>query len=175
MSKLLRASRAKGRLAIALGDFNMLPSSLAHQLVSTHGPAVDTWRVLHPHSSLGCTLDPPQRARNVPMPTASFNITENGATCDSVLNTWRWSKQQQKALRRGETVEIPENTDDPLAKRLDYVFLGASFENWMVKDANIGMIIRHPDLEVSLSDHFSVEVTIERAPKESRSTSLRGR
>jgi sphingomyelin phosphodiesterase 2 len=169
---LLRASRAKGRLAIALGDFNMIPMSLAHQLVTTHGPAIDTWRALKPHSALGSTFDRPEQARNVPMPTADYNITENGATCDSVLNTWRWTDAQRKALKRGETVDIPLTTDDPRAKRLDYVFLGGKFEDWIVTEANVGMIERHPDLQVSLSDHFSVEVTIERASKRSTTSSI---
>jgi sphingomyelin phosphodiesterase 2 len=172
MTKLLRASRAKGRLAIALGDFNMIPSSLAHQLISTHGPAVDTWKVLHPYSSVGSTLDESERARGVPMPTAHVNLTENGTTCDSCLNTWRWSEQHRKALKRGELVEIDLDTEDPRAKRLDYVFLGGKVEDWKVVAANVGMVERHHSLKVSLSDHFSVEVTIQRAKSD---TSLGGR
>jgi sphingomyelin phosphodiesterase 2 len=170
MAKLLRAARAKGRMAIALGDFNMIPSSLAHQLLTVHGPAVDTWRVLHPESSVGSTLDESEIARNKPMPSASVNIEENGATCDSVLNTWRWTDLQRKALKRGETVDIPWTTDDPQAKRLDYIFLGGKHEGqWQVTAASVGMIKRHPDLKVSLSDHFSVEVTLSRTPSGDKS------
>jgi sphingomyelin phosphodiesterase 2 len=149
-------------LAIALGDFNMIPLSLAHQLITTHGRAIDAWRALHPFSSIGAAIDEPERARGLPMPTAQLNLTENGATCDSVLNTWRWSDNQRKRLKRGELVDIPLSTHDPRAKRLDYVFIGGKTEDWKVADAKVGMIERHPDLMVSLSDHFSVEVVLER-------------
>jgi sphingomyelin phosphodiesterase 2 len=141
----------------------MIPSSLAHQLISTHGPAIDTWKVLHPFASLGSTLDEPERVRAVPMPTAQVNLTENGATCDSVLNTWRWDKPLRKALKKGEHVEVDLSTEDPRAKRLDYIFLGGKVEDWIVTSANVGMVERHPDLRVSLSDHFSVEITIVRS------------
>jgi sphingomyelin phosphodiesterase 2 len=168
MSKLIRSARAKRRLAISLGDFNMIPSSLAYQLISTHGPAIDTWKVIHPFSSLGSTLDEPERARGVPMPTAHVNLTENGATCDSVLNTWRWDENLKKSLKRGELVEVDPSTEDPNAKRLDYIFLGGSVEGWRVTATSVGMVERHPNLKVSLSDHFSVEVTIERSKSDTK-------
>jgi sphingomyelin phosphodiesterase 2 len=162
ISKLLRASRAKGRLGVALGDFNMLPLSLAHQLLTTHGAALDTWRVLHPLSSIGAAIDEPEKARGQPIPNAEYNLLENGATCDSVMNTWRWDESLKRALKRGEDVEIDPSTEDPRAKRLDYIFLGGTKESWRVTAAAVGMVERHPDLKVSLSDHFSVEVTLER-------------
>jgi sphingomyelin phosphodiesterase 2 len=145
----------------------MIPSSLAHQLISTHGPAVDTWKVLHPFSSLGSTLDEPERARGVPMPTAHVSLTENGATCDSVLNTWRWDEHLRASLKRGHQVEIDPSSEDARAKRLDYIFLGGNVKDWRVTAANVGMVERHPDLKVSLSDHFSVEVTMERSKSDS--------
>ncbi|KAF2671167.1 DNase I-like protein [Microthyrium microscopicum] len=162
VSKLLSSARAKGRLAVALGDFNMIPLSLAHQLITTHGPAIDTWRALHPFSSIGSAIDEPEMARGLEIPDAKFNLTENGATCDSVLNTWRWTDEQRKRLKKGETVDIPLNTEDSRAKRLDYVFIGGKTSDWKVTAATVGMVERHPDIQVSLSDHFSVEVTIER-------------
>jgi sphingomyelin phosphodiesterase 2 len=140
----------------------MIPSSLAHQLITTHGPAIDTWKVLHPFSSVGSTLDDLEKARGLPMPSAQFNLTENGATCDSILNTWRFTKQQAKDVKRGKRVEIDHSDDDPRAKRLDYIFLAGNVEDWQVAQANVGMVERHPDLNVSPSDHFSVEVTINR-------------
>jgi sphingomyelin phosphodiesterase 2 len=167
IAKMLRSARAKGRLGIALGDFNMIPMSLAHQLLTCHGAAVDTWRVLHPQSSIGAAEDTPEKARKVPMPSAEYNVLENGATCDSVFNTWRWTQHQKDALKKGRDVHIDPQTDDPRAKRLDYIFLGGTKEHWRVKAAKVGMIERHPDLKVSLSDHFSVEVILEHAPLES--------
>ena len=113
---MLRAARAKGRLALALGDFNMIPLSLAHQLLTTHGAALDAWRVLHPSSSIGSTLDQPEKARGLEMPTAQFNLTENGATCDSVLNTWRWTEDQKKALKKGEDRRRQRGRDERTKK-----------------------------------------------------------
>jgi sphingomyelin phosphodiesterase 2 len=144
----------------------MIPLSLAHQLLTTHGAALDTWRVLHPSSSIGSTLDEPEKARGLEMPNAQYNLTENGATCDSVLNTWRWTEDQKKALKRGEDVEIDPSTEDPAAKRLDYIFLGGAKDGWKVDKATVGFVERHPDLKVSLSDHFSVEVALKRVKDE---------
>jgi sphingomyelin phosphodiesterase 2 len=140
----------------------MIPMSLAHQLLTTHGPAIDTWRVLHPFSSIGAAIDGPEKARGLSIPDALYNLKENGATCDSVLNTWRWTDEQKKRLKRGEAVDIALDTKDPTAKRLDYIFLGGKTEDWTVTNAKVGMVERHPELKVSLSDHFSVEITIER-------------
>jgi len=158
----MRSAKAKGRIAFALGDFNMIPMSLAHQLLTTHGPAIDTWRELHPFSSIGAAIDGPEKERGMPIPDALFNLKENGATCDSVLNTWRWTEEQRKQLKRGKDIEIPLSTEDAGAKRLDYIFLGGKTDEWTVTDAKVGMVERHPELKVSLSDHFSVEITVER-------------
>ena len=54
---------------------------------------------------------------------------------------------------------------DPLGKRLDYIFAGAGDIHalgggWVVKRANVGMMMRHPVLGCSLSDHFAVEATL---------------
>jgi sphingomyelin phosphodiesterase 2 len=151
-------------LGIALGDFNMIPLSLAHQLLTSHGAAIDTWRVLHPQSSIGAAEDSVEMARNVSMPSAEYNVLENGATCDSAFNSWRWNQGQRDALKKGREVHIDPQVEDPKAKRLDYIFVGGTKEYWKVKDAKVGMIDRHPDLKVSLSDHFSVEVTLQRDP-----------
>jgi sphingomyelin phosphodiesterase 2 len=141
----------------------MLPLSLAHRLITAHGPAVDAWRALHPQSSVGCALDDVERARGLPVPSARANVEENGATCDGVLNTWRWSKADYKALKSGRHVPaVDMSVEDPRAKRLDYIFVAGACEQWKVVEAGVGMMERHPTLNMSLSDHFSVEVTIER-------------
>lgn len=169
IAKLMRAAAERGHMVIGLGDFNMVPLSLAHQLIESHAPAQDVWRVLHPESSIGAASHPPEKARGRPIPDAKFNLEENGATCDSVLNTWRWSKQLQKRIAKGEKISVEDDMSDPRAKRLDYIFFGNGIgsngnDRWHVQSVRVGMTERHPKLGCSLSDHFSVEATISRDP-----------
>lgn len=168
----MRGAAERGHLVIGLGDFNMVPLSLAHRIIETHSPVRDVWRILHPDSSVGAAKDKVEQLRNVPMPSAEFNLTKNGATCDSALNTWRWNKGHSQRLAKGENVQIPPTVDDPYAKRLDYIFFssgsrhdattGEPTSEWTLKEANVGMTARHPTLFCSLSDHFSVEATLVR-------------
>lgn len=168
----MRGAAERGHLVIGLGDFNMIPLSLAHRIIETHSPVRDVWRLLHPDSSIGAARDKVEQVRGVPMPNAEFNLTENGATCDSALNTWRWNKAHSKRLAKGENVQIEPTVDDPNAKRLDYIFFnggsqqeatnGGQSSGWALKDARVGMTMRHPTLHCSLSDHFSIEATLVR-------------
>lgn len=166
IAKLMRGAAERNHLVLALGDFNMVPQSLAHKLITTHSPVVDVWLALHPDSSLGAAVDAAERRRGRPIPTAEFNLISNGATCDSVLNTWRWNPEVQKRLGPGKPpITVPGDTEDPKAKRLDYIFASsgkgpASRGAWVVKSARVGMTERHPTLQCSLSDHFSVEATL---------------
>ncbi len=176
IAKLMRHAHERGHLVIGLGDFNMRASSLAHRLIETHSGARDVWRLLHPDSSLGSTTDAAELARNRPVPTASYNLSVNGATCDSALNTWRWEKRLQKQLDRGgPDIVVPDDAPDPRAKRLDYIFAAAGSEvddggegekgrRWAVTSARVGLTERHPTLRCSLSDHFSVEAVLELVP-----------
>jgi sphingomyelin phosphodiesterase 2 len=154
----------------------MRPGSLHHRIITAHAPVRDAWRVLHPDSSLGAADDPLERTRRRPIPTAEFNILENGATSDGPYCTWRWTAKQQKLLgRKGEPCIVPPHVVDRKGKRLDYIFLGdgrrhvasdpdlpgpAPAGGWVVKTAKVGMVDPHPVLGCSLSDHFSVEATI---------------
>lgn len=163
----MRGAAERGHLVIGLGDFNMTPLSLAHRIIETHAPVRDVWRILNPDSSIGSAKDKIEQLRNVPMPNAEYNITKNGATCDSALNTWRWNKAHSQRLAKGENVQIEPTVDDPNAKRLDYIFFGSGLSGdttgeWTLKEANVGMTARHPTLYCSLSDHFSVEATLVR-------------
>jgi sphingomyelin phosphodiesterase 2 len=166
ISKLMKGAAERAHLVLALGDFNMVPLSLAHRLISTHAPVRDVWRVLHPDSSVGAAIDLVEKVRRRPIPTADYNLTENGATCDGVLNTWRWNKAQQKLLGPGKSpIEIAGDTIDGRAKRLDYIFASngsrdGGSSGWVVKSAKVGFTERHPTLQCSLSDHFSVEATL---------------
>jgi sphingomyelin phosphodiesterase 2 len=159
----MRSAYAKGQIVLAMGDFNMIPLSLAHQIVEKHGRASDVWRVKYPDSSVGAAVDDVEMARKRPIPNAQFNLEENGATCDSILNTWRWSKEQQKRLQKGETIKVDVLAEDPRAKRLDYIFLGDALGEYSVQDVKVGMTMRHPSLKCSLSDHFSVEATLSKS------------
>ncbi len=170
IAKLMRGAAERGHLVIGLGDFNMLPLSLAHQLITAHAPLQDAWRILHPDSSLGSANDAVERKRGRGIPTAQFNLTENGATCDSCLNTWRWSKDMQKKLFQGREIYSDPAKLDPGAKRLDYIFIGNGDKStqpkrlpWQVQSIKLGMIERHPTIGCSLSDHFSIEATISRS------------
>jgi sphingomyelin phosphodiesterase 2 len=137
---------------------------------------------MFPDSSLGPADYEAEKARGRPIPTAEYNLLENGATSDGVYNTWRWSSARQKQLGRGKTPEIVSpDTADPLGKRLDYIFAGSGGDReapdngkWVVKRVAVGMLDRHPELGCSLSDHFSVEATLSfQAAKPGHSNSRR--
>ncbi|KAJ2966174.1 hypothetical protein NQ176_g10271 [Zarea fungicola] len=46
LAKLLRAASQRGNLVLAMGDFNMLPLSFAHRLITSHSPVRDPRRSL---------------------------------------------------------------------------------------------------------------------------------
>ena len=171
IAKLMRGAVERGHLVLGVGDFNMVPFSFAHQLITGYASVRDAWRVLHPDSTLGPANDGLERKGGREIPTALYNLSENGTTCDSVLNTWRWSKEQQKKQYKGENIIVSDTTKDPRAKRLDYIFIGngnsdslpsLSNNKWHVEDIKVGMIELHPSIRCSLSDHFSVEATLSR-------------
>ena len=163
VARLMRDAVEKGHYALGLGDFNMIPDSLACRILTAHGRVRDTWRILHPDSSLSSAVDVPERDSGKVMPSAAFNVTENGTTCDSVLNSWRWRKEDRERISKGEIVTIDDSSDDPNGKRLDYIFFGAEEHSglkWEVEETRVGFTERHATLGCSLSDHFSVEVTV---------------
>lgn len=174
IAKLMRGAAERGHLVVGLGDFNMVPLSFAHRLITTHAPVEDVWRVLHPDSSIAAAKEEIEQKRGKPIPTADFNLTENGATCDGKLNTWRWTEEQRKALHKGKDIDIPGHEEDPRGRRLDYIFIGSgnppttcrscskNARKWVIRDAKVSMTERHPTLRCSLSDHFAVEATIYR-------------
>lgn len=172
IAKLMRGAAERGHLVLGLGDFNMVPLSFAHQLITGYASVQDAWRVLHPESSIGPANDDLERTRGREIPTAGYNLSENGVTCDGVLNTWRWSKEQQKKQYKGENITVDHNTQDPRAKRLDYIFIGSGHylhlpgnNKWQVQDIKVGMTEHHPSIGCSLSDHFSVEATLSQGGK----------
>lgn len=176
MAKLVRSAVQTGHLVAALGDFNMLPGSLAHRIITARGGVRDVWRIFHPDSSLGPSDHPDEARRGLPVPSADFNLLENGATSNNVLNTWRWTKSEQKKLSAGDLCPVDPDTPDPRGQRLDYIFVSTGQSpdavessegdgprsGWVVESANVAMTERHPDLLVSLSDHFAVTATLTR-------------
>jgi sphingomyelin phosphodiesterase 2 len=149
IAKLLRGAVQKGSVVIGAGDFNMIPSSLAHRLISTHGFVSDSWLSANPNTP---DIHPPGAS-------AQFNIETMGVTCDSILNTWRMP---------GSTLPPPEIVD-PYGKRLDYVFHSPT--NSSVLAIKVGMTepMDMPSQtggkggagrNCTLSDHFSVEVQL---------------
>ncbi|GAB7341161.1 hypothetical protein MBLNU457_7457t1 [Dothideomycetes sp. NU457] len=168
ITKMMRHAAERGHLVLGLGDFNMIPLSLAHRIIETHSPVVDVWRVLHPDSAIGAARDDVEKARGMPVPSALECIKEHGTTCDSKYNTWRWSKNLQKQLDKGIDTPVEEHSPDERAKRLDYIFFGGDpntqASEWHVESAQVGMLERHSTLQCSLSDHFSIETTLVRRP-----------
>ncbi|KAI1810559.1 DNase I-like protein [Poronia punctata] len=190
VAKLARGAAERGHLAIVLSGFNATPFSLPYRLLTTHAPIRDAWRVLYPDSSLGGISDELERVRGRQTPTAAFNIADNGVTTGSVYNTWTWPTSEQRALRSGKRpMLIPPDTPDGDGRRIDYIFFSrggdphvwptelseilsanntfsdvrsapAAPPGWVVKDARVGLVARHPELGCSLSNHFSVETTL---------------
>ncbi|PYH87607.1 sphingomyelinase family protein [Aspergillus ellipticus CBS 707.79] len=169
IAKLMRGAAERGHLVVGLGDFNMVPSSFAHQLIRAHSPVRDVWCEVHPDSSVAAAIDPVERERGKPVPSAEFNLLVNGATCDGRFNTWRWDKAEQKRLEKGEDVVVDKDVPCPKGKRLDYIFVGDGGyaplfpeARWRVESVKLSMTERHPTLKCSLSDHFAVEAVITR-------------
>ncbi|KAI3329450.1 DNase I-like protein [Xylariaceae sp. AK1471] len=189
IAKLVRGAAERGHLAIVLADLNAAPFSLPYRLLTAHAPIRDAWRVLYPDSSLGSTWHDLERARGRPIPTAAFNVADNGVTSDSAYNTWAWPRSEQRALRSGKRpMLVPPETPDEDGQRVDYIFFSRGGDphasptdlseilsahnttytdgttpappGWVVKDARVGLIARHPDLGCSFSNHFSVEATL---------------
>ncbi|KAG9546972.1 inositol phosphosphingolipid phospholipase C, partial [Aureobasidium melanogenum] len=178
IAKLMRGAAERGHLVLGLGDFNMIPLSLAHRLIEAHSPVKDVWRVLHPNSAIGAATHEAEKARGVPVPSSDECLKEHGTTCDNRYNTWRWNKgDKKKLLEKREDTPVDGSQPDTKAKRLDYIFFGGDAEGpasqWSIDSVNVGCTERHPELLCSLSDHFSVETTLTRSsnPKNTLPTS----
>lgn len=174
IAKLMRHAVERGHMVIGLGDFNMVPKSLAHELIEAHGAVQDVWRILYPDSALGSADAEVEKARGRPCPTSKQCLEEHGTTCDHRFNTWRWSKEMRKNLEKGKDTVIDPDGLDHKARRLDYVFFADNSEltgrKWNVNSVEVGFTMRHPTLRCSLSDHFSIETTLTCKPVASRSS-----
>ncbi|EMC95862.1 hypothetical protein BAUCODRAFT_506706 [Baudoinia panamericana UAMH 10762] len=173
IAKLMRHAADRGHLVVGLGDFNLEPESMGHQIIEACSPVRDAWT-----ETKAYRFSDSARCRRTAASTVEECLVKHGTTCDSLANTWRWSKQMRKDLTKGHERALDSNTmADPNAKRLDYVFTNAQTQGWQVVQAEVGMTMRHPTLQCSLSDHFSVEVGLEHparlsAPVSSESSTL---
>ncbi|KAI1420615.1 Endonuclease/exonuclease/phosphatase [Xylaria sp. FL1777] len=123
IAKLVRNAAERGHLAVVLADLNATPFSLPYRLLTSHAAIRDAWRVMHPDSSLGSTSNELERTRGRPVPTAVFNVAENGVTSSSAYNTWAWPKSEQRALRSGKRpMLISPEIQDEGGQRVDYIF-----------------------------------------------------
>ncbi|KAL2441198.1 Inositol phosphosphingolipids phospholipase C [Exophiala dermatitidis] len=177
ISKLMRAASDRGSLVVGLGDFNMVPLSFAHVLIESRAGVRDVWRVLKPSSSIGASIDPPEMERRRRMgedetPDVNASLLAHGHTCDSVMNTWRWSKDQRKLLEKGLDRLITGDDLDPKAKRLDYIFFSGIDKGWKVADVKVTLTERHPKLLCSLSDHFAVFTEVKRTTKDPKASAV---
>ncbi|KAK4548986.1 hypothetical protein LTR36_008759 [Oleoguttula mirabilis] len=171
IAKLMRHAAERGHMVLGLGDFNMIPMSLAHRLIEAHSPVRDIWRIVKPESAIGAAENSAEKARGKAVPSAEQCLVEHGTTCDSKFNTWRWSKQMKKDLFKGKDSVVDPSIPDVRAKRLDYIFLASNAaQGWKVDDVKVGMTMRHPILRCSLSDHFSIETTLVRHQQPQSST-----
>ncbi|KAK5138018.1 hypothetical protein LTR08_005815 [Meristemomyces frigidus] len=163
IAKMMRHAAERGHMVLGLGDFNMIPMSLAHRLIEAHSPVRDIWRIVKPDSAIGAAQHLAEKARGKPVPSAEQCLVEHGTTCDSNFNTWRWSKPMRKDLNKGKDSVIDPSEPDVRAKRLDYVFFTSNTsQRWDVQNVEVGFTMRHPTLRCSLSDHFSIETTLVR-------------
>lgn len=165
IAKLMKAASERGSFVIGMGDFNMIPLSFAHVLIESRAGVRDVWRVLHPASSVGASIDEVEKKRRQhvgakEVPDVRESLQDHGHTCDTVMNTWRWNKAHQQALAKGQDRKIEPSDADPEAKRLDYIFFGSLKESWKVEQAKVSMTERHPSLKCSLSDHLAVDATL---------------
>lgn len=170
IAKLMKNAHERGSLVFGLGDFNMVPLSFAHVLIESRGAVRDVWRMIKPDSSVGASLDPPERERRAKVgskatPDVEESIHHHGHTCDSVLNTWRWNKAHREALDKGKDREIELSDPDPRSKRLDYIFFSGLESGWRVSDVAVTLTERHPSIRCSLSDHFAVQAIVTRSAR----------
>ncbi|CAE6412778.1 unnamed protein product [Rhizoctonia solani] len=154
-AQLIRRASELGRYVIVAGDFNAVDGSAPLEFIRAHAKVQDAWWATHNLSSPAVPIVFPIPKEGAAT-SALAAIHEHGVTADSPLNSWSAGKPLDAVARRH------------LGKRLDYVLYRgpdarAEYE-LVASDAKVVMTERMPDLGVSLSDHFGVEVVLEIAP-----------
>jgi len=93
---------------------------------------VDAWNAIHPPTEM-----------DIQFMSDQAQIDVLGVTCDSRLNTFR-------------PTHLETATDDPNAKRIDYIFTSEP----VIEEAKVAFTDRIPIHNVNYSDHFGVSVTL---------------
>ena len=166
----------------------MKPCSLQHKIITGRAPQMkDTWRVLHPESSLGSVHDAAEQARRRPIPTVEYNIMQNGCTSNNVTNTWRWPKSRRRLLGKpgadASATKIPDDALDEAGHRIDYIFanVAGAEKDGEWEDVTAGESIRSPTMTtITTSTTMAVERKCSLAngnerDRESKSSSFRKR
>ncbi|RYP49511.1 hypothetical protein DL768_004814 [Monosporascus sp. mg162] len=189
-AKLLQAAsqRRRGRaLVIGLGDLNTEPNSLPWRILKHRAPDIyDAW--FESPLQNGLLPESGERDGNVRSGGASIqNGATYGSPYNTWQ--WTRDQRTRYLSGQPDTstseLILPPELNHSQAVRIDYVLAsvapqpldttslelrgGNGTQNtnvarndgvWVVKAAKVGMQDRHPTLGCSLSDHFSVEVTL---------------
>ncbi|PKI85026.1 Isc1p [Malassezia vespertilionis] len=130
-----RISAERGRHVVCMGDFNSLPDSVCIAILHRYGGLYDA--CLDVDQTQGALLD-------------------SAITCDSPDNTWTKGKPLDELAVRHR------------GKRLDYVLYrgpNTAPDDWVCTRSRVVFKELIPDLEVSYSDHFGVEATLDVRPQ----------
>jgi sphingomyelin phosphodiesterase 2 len=144
-------------LSTQLGDFNSTPPSLSIAILRDVGELTDAFLQSHPELPAHAVYLPNQRGVR---PEPRRSISELGITCDSPLNTWTAGKPLDERAKKGA------------GKRLDYIFFRGPMKqpegpNLQVQgrlkctESNVVFTELMEGHEVSYSDHFGLEATLD--------------
>jgi sphingomyelin phosphodiesterase 2 len=138
------------------GDLNSIPATLPITVIQEHAGLSDSWLVTHPDGGASSPATTPLDA-----------IVKHGVTADSPLNTYSAGKPLDGHASRF------------LGKRLDYILyrqpirLNEKCPVIKASECKVVMTSKVPGYDVSFSDHFGVEATLEiDGPDEYESTSV---
>lgn len=131
-----------------LGDFNSIPSTLPMAIIREYAALADSWQVTHPNQISTLAAPSPLEA-----------ISRFGVTADSPLNSYSAGKPLDPHARKF------------LGKRLDYILYRQPRRLHMTSEGKtpflkatgckVVMTDRVPNLDISFSDHFGLETTLE--------------
>ena len=147
-AKLARQAAELGRVVIASGDFNSVPTALPMQIIRDHAQLADAWVVTHPNTPDPSPISPPS-------PQDAVRV--HGVTADSPLNSYSAGKKLEPLARAFQ------------GKRLDYVFFRhppqtaarSSAPQLRPVETRVVLAERIPARPFSFSDHFGLEATFE--------------
>lgn len=140
-AKLIKVLKDAGHAIIVVGDMNSRKGELSYELLTQNTGLIDSWEEVHE------PIDLSVMKKMSPIDQVEIG----GATCDTILNTWRASRQPWEACR------------------LDYALVDK--DKFKVFDAKVVFTEKIPKIG-SYSDHFGYEVKLEFLPNIERRMSL---